>query len=55
MNKLIKLTIAYVTIGLTIGSITWLTDETATTDHLLAIPVIAILWPLYLYLLTIFH
>ena len=44
----------YLVVGIVIGSIAWLTDSTSSVDTLWAIPVIALVWPLWLCMLTVF-
>jgi len=44
----------YLSIGIVIGSIAWLTDSTSGVGTLGAIPVIALVWPLWLYLRMVF-
>jgi len=48
------LLVSYCAVGLVVGCHAWLFDSTSSAETLLAIPVIAIVWPLWLVIQFVF-
>lgn len=54
MDTLKNLVLKYFVIGLCIGTYSWWQDPSHSADTLVAILIIAVIWPLWLYLHAVF-